>query len=158
MLFQVPLTMYGVSGNYSSALYLAAVKSNILEKVESELYDFVEASKKSPTFSQFMKDLSVPKDARVKAVNEICAQAKFVDVTKNFLGMMIYESCDKQDRNKLMFFLHCVLDFHNRLTCRILCRLCWADAYASFISSDRLFFLNGGLGQVEIYWHVSFIC
>nr|GLL24975.1 ATP synthase subunit O, mitochondrial-like [Ipomoea trifida] len=85
---KVPLTMYGVSGNYSSALYLAAVKSNVLEKVESELYDFVEASKKSPTFSQFMKDLSVPKDARVKAVNEICAQAKFVDVTKNFLALL----------------------------------------------------------------------
>nr|P22778.1 RecName: Full=ATP synthase subunit O, mitochondrial; AltName: Full=Oligomycin sensitivity conferral protein; Short=OSCP; Flags: Precursor [Ipomoea batatas]AAA33388.1 F-1-ATPase delta subunit precursor (EC 3.6.1.3) [Ipomoea batatas]GMD62582.1 ATP synthase subunit O, mitochondrial-like [Ipomoea batatas] len=82
---KVPLTMYGVSGNYASALYLAAVKSNTLEKVESELYDLVEASKKSPTFSQFMRDPSVPVDTRVNAIKEICAQAKFGDTTQNFL-------------------------------------------------------------------------
>lgn len=80
--------MYGVSGNYASALYLAAVKSNSLEKVESELYDLVEASKKSPTFSQFMKDPSVPVDTRVNAIKEICGQAKFGDTTKNFLRMI----------------------------------------------------------------------
>ncbi|KAL6985678.1 hypothetical protein U1Q18_019052 [Sarracenia purpurea var. burkii] len=43
---QVPLTLFGVSGNYASALYLAAVKANALDKVESELLDLVEASKK----------------------------------------------------------------------------------------------------------------
>ncbi|KAL6958170.1 hypothetical protein U1Q18_048777 [Sarracenia purpurea var. burkii] len=42
----VPLTLFGVSGNYASALYLAAVKANALDKVESELLDLVEASKK----------------------------------------------------------------------------------------------------------------
>ncbi|KAL6990174.1 hypothetical protein U1Q18_015923 [Sarracenia purpurea var. burkii] len=43
---KVPLTLFGVSGNYASALYLAAVKANALDKVESELLDLVEASKK----------------------------------------------------------------------------------------------------------------
>ncbi|KAK4415536.1 ATP synthase subunit O, mitochondrial [Sesamum alatum] len=82
---KVPLTMFGVSGNYASALYIAAVKANALDKVESELLSLVEASKKSPTFSQFMKDLSVTADTRVKAINDICAQAKFSEITKNFL-------------------------------------------------------------------------
>ena len=86
--FQVPLALYGVSGNYASALYIAATKTSALDKVETELLDLVEASKKTPTFSQFMKDLSVPADTRVKAINEICDHAKFVDITKNFLGMM----------------------------------------------------------------------
>ncbi|KAI3448897.1 hypothetical protein Pfo_005562 [Paulownia fortunei] len=81
---KVPLTMFGVSGNYASALYVAAVKANVLDKVESELLALVEASKKSPTFSQFMKDLSVTADTRVKAINDICAQAKFSEITKNF--------------------------------------------------------------------------
>ncbi|KAK4476377.1 hypothetical protein RD792_015527, partial [Penstemon davidsonii] len=80
----VPLTMFGVSGNYASALYIAAVKANVLDKVESELLTLVEASKKSPTFSQFMKDVSVSKDSRVKAITDICEQAKFADITKNF--------------------------------------------------------------------------
>ncbi|KAL0379884.1 UNVERIFIED_CONTAM: ATP synthase subunit O, mitochondrial [Sesamum angustifolium] len=81
----VPVTMFGVSGNYASALYISAVKANVLDKVESELLTLVEASKKSPTFSQFMKDLSVTADTRVKAINDICTQAKFSDITKNFL-------------------------------------------------------------------------
>lgn len=85
---KVPLAMFGVSGNYASALYIAAVKANSLDKVESEIIDIVEASKKSDKFSQFMKDISVPKDTRVKAVTEICSEAKFSDLTKNFLVVL----------------------------------------------------------------------
>lgn len=79
--------MFGLSGNYASALYISAVKANSLDKVETELLDFVEASKKGPIFSQFMRDVSVPTDARVKAITDICSQAKFSDVTRNFLCM-----------------------------------------------------------------------
>ncbi|XP_028776981.1 ATP synthase subunit O, mitochondrial [Neltuma alba] len=82
---KVPLALFGGSGNYASALYIAAVKANALEKVESEVLDFVEAIKKSPKFLQFTKDLSVPKDIRVKAIEEISKEAKFSDITKNFL-------------------------------------------------------------------------
>ncbi|XP_052193299.1 ATP synthase subunit O, mitochondrial-like [Diospyros lotus] len=85
---KVPLTLFGVSGNYASALYLAAVKANILDKVESELLDFVEATKKSSIFSQFMKDVSVSADTRTKAMNAICSEAKFSDIMKNFLGLV----------------------------------------------------------------------
>ncbi|XP_076929628.1 ATP synthase subunit O, mitochondrial-like [Bidens hawaiensis] len=85
---KVPVAMFGGSGNYASALYIAAVKAKALDKVESELLDLVAATQKSPTFSQFMKDLAVPADTRVKAVTEICDQAKFSEVTKNFLVVL----------------------------------------------------------------------
>ncbi|XP_073025770.1 ATP synthase subunit O, mitochondrial-like [Primulina eburnea] len=85
---KVPFAMYGVSGNYASALYLAAVKANVLDKVESELLVLIEASKKSPKFSQFMKDISVSADIRVKAMHDIGSQAKFDDITKNFLALV----------------------------------------------------------------------
>ncbi|XP_057807704.1 ATP synthase subunit O, mitochondrial-like isoform X2 [Salvia miltiorrhiza] len=85
---KVPVTMFGVSGNYASALYIAAVKANVLDKVESELLTLVEASKASPTFAQFMKDASVTSDTRVKAINDICGQAKFSDITKNFMAVV----------------------------------------------------------------------
>ena len=64
---------------YASALYIAVVKVNALEKVKSELLDPVEASKKSPTFAQFAKDLSVPADTRVKALQGISAEAEFLN-------------------------------------------------------------------------------
>lgn len=79
--------MFGGTGNYASALYVAAVKANSLDKVETELLDLVEASKRSATFSQFTKDVSVPKDTRVKAINDISTAAKFSEVMKNFLGI-----------------------------------------------------------------------
>jgi F-type H+-transporting ATPase subunit O len=64
----------------------------MLDKVESEIKTVVEATKKSPMFSQFIKDLSVPKETRVKAITEIFAEAGFCDVTKNFLGMFLTHS------------------------------------------------------------------
>ncbi|KAL8542295.1 hypothetical protein ACS0TY_003237 [Phlomoides rotata] len=82
---KVPLKLFGVTGNYATALYIAAVKTNTLDKVESELLSLVEASKKSPKFSQFMRDVSVSKDVRVKALTDICAEAKFSDITKHFM-------------------------------------------------------------------------
>ncbi|KDP43469.1 hypothetical protein JCGZ_16756 [Jatropha curcas] len=85
---KVPLALFGGAGNYASALYLAAKKSNVLDKVEAEVLDVVEAIKRSPTFTQFTKDLSVPADTRVKAINDISDQAKFSDITKNFLVLL----------------------------------------------------------------------
>ncbi|XP_061372574.1 ATP synthase subunit O, mitochondrial [Gastrolobium bilobum] len=82
---KVPVAMFGGSGNYASALYIAAVKTNAVEKVESEILTFVEVVKNSNVISHFIKDLSVKKDVRVKVIQEICAEAKFSDVTKNFL-------------------------------------------------------------------------
>ena len=70
-------------------MYLAATKANAFEKVEAELFDLVEATKKSPTFSQFTRDPTVPADVRKKAIEDICAQAKFSDVTRNLLCMFL---------------------------------------------------------------------
>lgn len=85
----MPLSLFGGSGNYASALFIAASKANVLDKVEQEILDIVGASKKSPLFSQFIKDLSVPRETRVKAINDIFAEAGFTDITKNFLGMTL---------------------------------------------------------------------
>ncbi|KAE8797388.1 ATP synthase subunit O, mitochondrial [Hordeum vulgare] len=85
---KVPKALYGGTGNYASALFLAAANANSLEKVESEIGDVVGAVKKSPMFSQFIKDSSVPKATRVKAVTEIFAEAKFSDITQNFLSVL----------------------------------------------------------------------
>jgi F-type H+-transporting ATPase subunit O len=84
---QVPAALYGGTGNYASALFLSAAKANSLDRVESEIRDIVAATKKSPMFSQFLKDSSVPKETRVKAVTDIFGEG-FSDVTKNFLCML----------------------------------------------------------------------
>ncbi|CAJ2639168.1 ATP synthase subunit O, mitochondrial [Trifolium pratense] len=85
---KVPIAMFGGSGNYASALYIAAVKANAIEKVDAELSQFVESVKNSPLISQFIKDISVKKDVRVKTIQEIASEAKFSDVTKSFLVLL----------------------------------------------------------------------
>lgn len=85
---KVPLSLFGGTGNYATALFIAASKANILDKVESEVLDVVEASKRSPKFSQFIKDPTVPREKRVKAINEIFADAGLTTVTKNFLAVL----------------------------------------------------------------------
>jgi F-type H+-transporting ATPase subunit O len=59
--------MFGGSGNYASTLYIAAVKANAVEKVDSEPAPFVVSVKSS-------------------TILDISSQAKFSDVTKSFLG------------------------------------------------------------------------
>ncbi|KAF6158597.1 hypothetical protein GIB67_040111, partial [Kingdonia uniflora] len=85
---KVPLPMFGISGNYASALYLSAVKTNVLDKVETELLDIVEASKRSPRFSLFIKDISIPRKTKVKQIAEICSEAKLTTVIRNFMVIL----------------------------------------------------------------------
>ncbi|GJX10372.1 ATP synthase subunit O, mitochondrial-like protein [Tanacetum coccineum] len=85
--------MFGGSGKYAFALYIATTKAKTLDKVEAELFDLVIATEKSPTFSQFMKDLSTPADTRVQALTEIFVLAdngrlRHVDtIAKRFLDL-----------------------------------------------------------------------
>ncbi|KAA0058632.1 ATP synthase subunit O [Cucumis melo var. makuwa] len=85
---KVPVALFGGTGNYASALYIAAVKANCLDKAETELLDFTEASKRSTTFSEFINDPTVRKDTRIKVINDVCAEAKFSEITNNFLALL----------------------------------------------------------------------
>lgn len=89
----MPLKLFGGSGNYATALFIAATKTNTLDKVEAEILDVVEASKRSPRFSKFIKDLSIPRKTRVKTVTEIFSEVGFCDVTRNFLSIVLFISC-----------------------------------------------------------------
>ncbi|CAK9858748.1 unnamed protein product [Sphagnum jensenii] len=85
---KVPLPMYGVAGKYASALYITAVRKNALEPVEAELQQVCGAAETIPVFADFLKDPSVSKTVRVKAIVEIFKNTKFNDVTKNFLAVL----------------------------------------------------------------------
>lgn len=85
---EVPLSMYGVSGKYASALYVTAVRQNVLDPVETELQQVLNAAEQNSVFADFLKDPSVSKTTRVKAVEELFKDVAFADVTKNFLAVL----------------------------------------------------------------------
>ncbi|KFK25578.1 hypothetical protein AALP_AA8G133000 [Arabis alpina] len=88
MKVKVPVALVGESGNFATWLYIAAVKLNALEKIEVDLSEMIEAMKTSPTFAQFTKDPTVPRQTRLAAIMDVCDQAKFAEPTKNFLSLL----------------------------------------------------------------------
>ncbi|KAI4389268.1 hypothetical protein MLD38_001508 [Melastoma candidum] len=85
---KVPIAYFAGTGKYASALFISAVKANALDKVLSDLTSLAEASKRSPTFAQFMMDKSVPVADRIKATAAIADESKFHELTKNFLMLL----------------------------------------------------------------------
>ncbi|KAL4307512.1 hypothetical protein AHAS_Ahas16G0285700 [Arachis hypogaea] len=51
------MVMFGGSGKYASALYVVAVKANSVEKVESEILQFVESVKNSTIIFQVISKI-----------------------------------------------------------------------------------------------------
>lgn len=59
--------------NYEYVLYIESTKANAFDNFEEKLLDFVATSTKVSIFSQFMIELAVAADVRVKDINEIYA-------------------------------------------------------------------------------------
>eukprot|EP00850_Spirogloea_muscicola_P012225 SM000078S22084 [mRNA] locus=s78:305941:307019:+ [translate_table: standard] len=82
---QPPIPLYGVAGKYAGALYVAAAKAKEFDKVEKELLGITEAAKKDEKLRSFLKDPSVERNVRLKAIEELAKAAGFSTITKNFL-------------------------------------------------------------------------
>ncbi|KAL6177776.1 hypothetical protein ACLB2K_049298 [Fragaria x ananassa] len=85
---KLPLVLFGGNGKYAYALYISAVKTDSLDKVESEILDFIQYIKNTPELSQFTKNPTVPARSRVKAMAEISSQFEHSETTKNFLAVL----------------------------------------------------------------------
>lgn len=85
---EVPLPMHGVAGKYAAALYVTAVRANVLDPVKADLEQIAGVAGMETLFSEFMKDPSVPKPARMKACEEIFKETKFNDVSKNLIFVL----------------------------------------------------------------------
>lgn len=81
---EVPLPMHGVAGKYAAALFVTAVRQSALEPVKADMEQLAGVAGTETLFSEFMRDPSVPKPARMKACEEIFKETKFHDVSKNF--------------------------------------------------------------------------
>ncbi|CAI7918175.1 unnamed protein product [Closterium sp. NIES-54] len=83
---KVPTAVFGVAGKYASALYVSAVRGGKVDAVEREMRELAAVTGANPTFASFLRDPSVSREVRVKAVEDIFSQAKYSPLTKNFLG------------------------------------------------------------------------
>lgn len=79
---------HGVPGRYAAALYMAAVKTESLGKVEDELGQVAALMSESKDFTTFVADPSVPRAVKIDGLNSILTKMGATDVTKNFIGLL----------------------------------------------------------------------
>lgn len=77
-----PKKTNGIMGRYAGSLFTAASKAKLLPKVEEELQAFNSVLKKSPAFALFLKNPTVPRGEKAKAMSSLLDD-KFSDLTRN---------------------------------------------------------------------------
>mmetsp|Transcript_7324 Transcript_7324/g.13308 ORF Transcript_7324/g.13308 Transcript_7324/m.13308 type:complete len:209 (+) Transcript_7324:147-773(+) len=66
-----PLDLYGLNARYANATYIAASKTNTLEKVESELLSIKASAENSKEFASFLENPLIGRDLKSKQVEEL---------------------------------------------------------------------------------------
>lgn len=79
---------HGIAGRYAAALYMAAVKSDALSKVESELSSVAQLMSESKDFSTFIADPSVPRNTKLDGLDAVLSKMGASEITKNFVGLL----------------------------------------------------------------------
>lgn len=79
---------HGIAGRYAAALYMAAVKSDTLSKVESELSSVAQLMSESKDFSTFIADPSVPRNTKLDGLDAVLSKMGASEITKNFVGLL----------------------------------------------------------------------
>ncbi|KAI3438137.1 hypothetical protein D9Q98_000578 [Chlorella vulgaris] len=79
---------HGVPGRYAAALYMAAVKTDSLAKVEGELSQVASLMSESKDFHAFVADPSVPREVKIDGLNSVLSKMGATDITKNFIGLL----------------------------------------------------------------------
>lgn len=79
-----PLDIYGLNARYANATYIAASKSNVLDKVESELLAIKQTAESSPAFRSFLENPLISRTEKTKQVEDML-KAKTTPVTLNLM-------------------------------------------------------------------------
>ena len=79
-----PLDIYGLNARYANATYIAASKSNVLDKVESELLAIKQTAESSPAFRSFLENPLISRSDKTKQVEDML-KAKTTPVTLNLM-------------------------------------------------------------------------
>eukprot|EP00604_Paraphysomonas_vestita_P003173 CAMPEP_0174821192 /NCGR_PEP_ID=MMETSP1107-20130205/5938_1 /TAXON_ID=36770 /ORGANISM="Paraphysomonas vestita, Strain GFlagA" /LENGTH=208 /DNA_ID=CAMNT_0016037949 /DNA_START=50 /DNA_END=676 /DNA_ORIENTATION=- len=80
-----PKRLHGVTGRYAGAVYTAASKAGLLDKVETELLAFSSTLSKSPNFAAFLSNPTIPRGEKASVVGQLLGDKKFSNITTNLL-------------------------------------------------------------------------
>ncbi|KDD73033.1 ATP synthase [Helicosporidium sp. ATCC 50920] len=79
---------FTVEGRYAAALYAAAGKAKVLDKVEAELSSVREALRASAQFRTFVMDPTASAKDKQAVMKAVLDGLKVTDVTRRFMGLL----------------------------------------------------------------------
>lgn len=79
--------VYGTTGRYANATYIAASKAGILEVVETELRAFSQIMKDKPDFTNFLKNPTIPRSVKAATLNDMLDD-RISHITRNLFTTM----------------------------------------------------------------------
>ncbi|KAK6091558.1 ATP synthase F0 subcomplex subunit OSCP atp5 [Batrachochytrium dendrobatidis] len=88
MLTEAPIALHGVDGRYATALYGAALKDKVLEKVEQELKMVESLIAKDVGVQSFLNAPLLDRTTKREGVKSLLSQGKYSTVTKNFFDLL----------------------------------------------------------------------
>lgn len=83
-----PLQIFGLEGRYATALYSAASKQKVLEKVEKELVQIQSALKTDKAFKEFTSNPTIKNTLKADALKAAAAKFNFSAQSTNFLELL----------------------------------------------------------------------
>ena len=81
-----PLSLYGISGRYASAIYSAAAKKGELLAVEADLLELEAVMGAKPSVAGFLKDPAQSRTTKAKGVIDILTASKACETSKKSLA------------------------------------------------------------------------
>jgi F-type H+-transporting ATPase subunit O len=94
-------TAPGTSGRYASALYSAASKNGALQAVSADVADMQRMQSESPAFDSFLRNPTLPRNAKSATLGHIVKLAGFSETFGNFL-MVIADNGRATDTDKIL--------------------------------------------------------
>mmetsp|Transcript_42534 Transcript_42534/g.96796 ORF Transcript_42534/g.96796 Transcript_42534/m.96796 type:complete len:217 (-) Transcript_42534:145-795(-) len=83
---RVPVAMFGLSGRYASALYIAATKANALEAVEKDFGALAAALKSDASFERFIKDPTLKRTVKQETMAKVTASSN--ETTQKMMAVL----------------------------------------------------------------------
>jgi len=114
-----PVTVHGVEGRYSTALYSVAAGAGTLEKVEKELASISKMIAADPAMAAFLASPVLSRAEKAGEINRVLTSKKFSDTVVNLFTAM-GENNRLQDTAAVIAGFETLMSAHrNELMCKV---------------------------------------
>lgn len=107
------------AGRYANALYRAATKTNSLDLVTADVKRMREMEETIPSLSDFLKNPTLPRSAKVQTLNEVIARSAFHETFANYMMVMAENGRTTELPKSLKAFEDIIASLKGEVVCKV---------------------------------------